>query len=145
MEDITFDDIYFPITGSSFMGRFIEAATYLSASSTFSFVTGTTAGGDRYEKLLINSASLDSNSLLSNSEVSFDVHNVFYTSSAISQSFQIDRLSGLKYTISPLIEIFRTHQSASVGRMALANDGSFFKCYFEDLPFTSSYYITRVV
>lgn len=137
-----FNNIYFVVTTSSFGSRFIEAATYLSASSTFSFI----AKSDGSRKLLINSASLDENNLLSNSEVSFNITNIFTTSSAvISSSNQILKLSGIKFKVEPLIEIFRINQSPSYAKLAIAQDGAFFNCYFEGGGFTSSYNLTRQV
>jgi len=135
-----FNNIYFVVTTSSFGSRFIEAATYLSASSTFSFI----AKSDGSRKLLINSASLDENNLLSNSEVSFNITNIFTTSSAvISSSNQILKLSGIKFKVEPLIEIFRINQSPSYAKLAIAQDLSFFNWYFEGGGFTSSYNLTR--
>ena len=95
---------------------------------------------------LFTTISLDENNLLSNSEVSFNITNIFTTSSAvISSSNQILKLSGIKFKVEPLVEIFRINQSPSYAKLAIAQDGAFFNCYFEGGGFTSSYNLTRQV
>lgn len=157
MEDIDFNGIVFNIgLDSSFIPRFLNASTHLTSStfnpsgSLLTFIRGV-EGGVSQSKFVVNSSSLSTptgsliqNGYISNNEINFNLHNVLTTSSSISSSNQINRLSGLKYAINPLTQIFRLFPTPISASLSLALDGSFLKCFLvNNFGVSASFYMRR--